>query len=158
MWRVQEAATRSHPRSFQNPAPVDYPYDYNRDQRADVSDENLARVNTTNFLTALKLLNFAVAGMPSPAGGLRGGTSQIGGSWFASKSLGMAMEDGRCLSRSDAPLLGLLESQAILEGVPAAKLGGSLNHQNPWRIRYGSNGETFQLFRLIMTLPEPASQ
>jgi hypothetical protein len=40
-----------------NPAAVDDPYDYNRDRRVDVSDENLTRVFRSNFLTALRLID-----------------------------------------------------------------------------------------------------
>ena len=51
-----ENAARIHPHTFLNPAPIDSPYDFNRDQRVNSSDENFARINNTTFLTALKLI------------------------------------------------------------------------------------------------------
>jgi hypothetical protein len=51
------ALTRSHPRSPLAPAPVDFPYDYNRDGSVDVTDVALARANQTSPLTALKLIS-----------------------------------------------------------------------------------------------------
>jgi hypothetical protein len=51
-----ENAARIHPHTFLNPAPVDDPYDYNRDKRVNTSDENYSRINSTSFLTALKLI------------------------------------------------------------------------------------------------------
>ena len=47
---------RNNPRTFLDPAEIDYPYDYNRDQRVNATDVLLARNNTTNFLTSLNLI------------------------------------------------------------------------------------------------------
>ncbi len=47
---------RNNPRSFLDPAAVDFPYDYNRDGRVNATDVLLARNNQTNFLTSLKLI------------------------------------------------------------------------------------------------------
>ena len=54
-----ENAARQNPRNGLNPAPIDDPYDFNRDKRVDVSDENLTRVHRSNFLTALKLIDLS---------------------------------------------------------------------------------------------------
>jgi len=48
---------RNNPRNFLNPAPIDSPYDYNRDQRVNVTDVLLARNNQTNFPAALRLID-----------------------------------------------------------------------------------------------------
>ncbi|MBN2475191.1 MAG: VWA domain-containing protein [Pirellulales bacterium] len=47
---------RNNPRTFLNPAGVDFPYDYNRDARVNATDMLLARNNQTHFLNALKLI------------------------------------------------------------------------------------------------------
>jgi len=47
---------RNNPRTFLDPADIDYPYDFNRDQRVNATDVLLARNNTTNFLTGLRLI------------------------------------------------------------------------------------------------------
>ncbi|MBN2477300.1 MAG: hypothetical protein JXB62_22025 [Pirellulales bacterium] len=47
---------RNNPRTFLNPAAVDFPYDYNRDARVNATDMLLARNNQTHFLNALKLI------------------------------------------------------------------------------------------------------
>jgi len=47
---------RNNPRTFLDPAGIDFPYDYNRDQRVNTTDLLLARNNTSNFLTSLKLI------------------------------------------------------------------------------------------------------
>ncbi len=39
-----------------NPAPLDSPYDFNRDARIDAIDMLIARANQTHFLNALKLI------------------------------------------------------------------------------------------------------
>ena len=53
------STARNNPRSFLNPAEIDCPYDYNRDQRVAATDVLLARNNQTNFLTALKLIDLS---------------------------------------------------------------------------------------------------
>ena len=54
-----ENGARQNPRNFQNPAPVEFDFDFNRDARVNISDENIARQNSTNFLTALRLLDLS---------------------------------------------------------------------------------------------------
>ncbi len=49
---------RNNQRSFLNPAPVDFDYDFNRDQRVNTTDLLLARNNTTSFQSALALWDF----------------------------------------------------------------------------------------------------
>ena len=53
---------RNNPRTFLNPAPIDFPYDYNSDAKVNATDMLLARNNPTNFLTALKLITVPEAG------------------------------------------------------------------------------------------------
>ncbi|MBN2474271.1 MAG: hypothetical protein JXB62_06670 [Pirellulales bacterium] len=48
---------RNNPRTFLNPAGIDFPYDYNRDARVNATDMLLARNNQTHFLNALKLIS-----------------------------------------------------------------------------------------------------
>ncbi len=45
---------RNNPRTFLDPAGIDYPYDYNRDQRVNTTDLLLARNNQTHMFTALR--------------------------------------------------------------------------------------------------------
>ena len=52
-----ELLARSHPRNVLNPAPLDSPYDYNRDKRVDPADQLIARSNQTSVLTALRLIS-----------------------------------------------------------------------------------------------------
>ena len=47
---------RNNTRNFLDPAEIDFPYDYNRDQRVGTTDLLLARNNATNFLTDLNLI------------------------------------------------------------------------------------------------------
>ncbi len=53
---------RNNPRNFLNPAEIDLPYDYNRDQRVNTTDVLLARNNQTNFLTAFRMLDLSDVG------------------------------------------------------------------------------------------------
>jgi hypothetical protein len=57
-------AARDNPRSFLNPAPIDFAYDYDRDARVNATDILIARDHPTHFLNALKLLNIP-AGQPA---------------------------------------------------------------------------------------------
>ncbi len=60
---------RNNTRNFLDPAGIDYPYDYNRDQRVNTTDLLLARNNTTNFLTSLRLITApGKAGVTGKAG------------------------------------------------------------------------------------------
>lgn len=61
-----ENGARQNPRNFLDPAPIDDPYDFNRDGFVTISDENIARQNGTNFLTELVMLDLAEL---SPTGG-----------------------------------------------------------------------------------------
>jgi hypothetical protein len=47
---------RDNPRNFLNRAPIDFPYDYNRDSFVDGFDLAVTRDNGTNFVTALQLI------------------------------------------------------------------------------------------------------
>ena len=60
-----ENGARQNPRNFLDPAPIDDPYDFNRDGFVNISDENIARQNGTNFLTELAMLDLTGV---SPAG------------------------------------------------------------------------------------------
>ncbi|MBN2473342.1 MAG: proprotein convertase P-domain-containing protein [Pirellulales bacterium] len=53
---------RNNPRTFLNPAAVDFPYDYNRDARVNATDMLLARNNQTHFLNALRLITVPAIG------------------------------------------------------------------------------------------------
>jgi len=61
---------RNNPRTLLNPAGIDFPYDFNRDQRVNATDVLLARNNQTSFGNALKLFDLSSppeGGTPSPA-------------------------------------------------------------------------------------------
>lgn len=64
---TDELLARHNPRSFLNPAPIIYPYDFNRDGFVDATDQLLARHNPTNFLNALELITVPGAGPPASA-------------------------------------------------------------------------------------------
>ncbi|HUT13222.1 MAG TPA: hypothetical protein VMY42_22225, partial [Thermoguttaceae bacterium] len=57
--------TRNNPRSFLNPAQIDFAYDHNRDGRVNTTDVLLARNNQTSFLDALRLID--LPGLPPAA-------------------------------------------------------------------------------------------
>jgi len=68
---ADELGARAHPRNALDPAPIDDPYDYNRDKRVDPGDELIARANQTSALNALKLINLsALAGTGFGDGGI----------------------------------------------------------------------------------------
>ena len=50
---------RNNPHHSLDPAAIDFAYDYNRDERVNATDVLLARNNSTNFLTALTLLDLS---------------------------------------------------------------------------------------------------
>jgi len=50
---------RNNPRSFLEPAEIDFPYDHNRDGRVNTTDVLLARNNQTSFLDALRLIDLS---------------------------------------------------------------------------------------------------
>jgi len=47
---------RDNQRTFRDPAPIDFRYDYNRDERVNATDMLIARNNTTHFRNALRLI------------------------------------------------------------------------------------------------------
>ena len=53
---VDALLARNNPRSLTNPAPIDFPYDYDRDARVNATDMLLARNNQTHLFDALKLI------------------------------------------------------------------------------------------------------
>jgi len=53
---VDALLARNNPRTFINPAPIDFPYDFSRDQRVNATDMLIARNNQTHSLNALKLI------------------------------------------------------------------------------------------------------
>ena len=53
---VDVLLARNNPRTFLNPAPVDFDFDYNRDKRVNATDVLLARNKQTHLLDALKLI------------------------------------------------------------------------------------------------------
>jgi len=59
---------RNNPRSFLDPAAVDFAYDYDRDGRVNTTDVLLARNNQTSFLSTLRLIDLSSGG-PQPAAG-----------------------------------------------------------------------------------------
>ncbi len=50
-------AARDNQRNFLDPAPIDSPFDFNRDARVDVTDMLIARHNQAHFLNALRLIS-----------------------------------------------------------------------------------------------------
>jgi hypothetical protein len=68
---VDVLMARNHPRTFVDPAPIDFPYDFNRDGRVNATDMLLARNNQTGLATALRLIDPRVgkSGAPMPAPG-----------------------------------------------------------------------------------------
>ncbi|NQU21406.1 MAG: lamin tail domain-containing protein, partial [Candidatus Nealsonbacteria bacterium] len=51
---------RNNPRDFVTPAPIDFPYDFNRDGSVNATDVLLARNNQTNFMSKLELVDLSV--------------------------------------------------------------------------------------------------
>src|SRR5205807_263013 len=58
---ADELGARANQRNFEDPAPIDFAYDFDRDGRVDATDQLIARQNQTNFLTALKLIGAPAA-------------------------------------------------------------------------------------------------
>jgi hypothetical protein len=67
---VDRAATRSNPRHFASPAPIDFPFDFNRDTLVDSIDRAIVRAYLTAGGDGLILLNHPGEG-PSPAAGVQ---------------------------------------------------------------------------------------
>jgi len=53
---VDVLLARNNPRTLTNPASIDFPHDFNRDQRVNATDMLIARNNQTHLLNALKLI------------------------------------------------------------------------------------------------------
>ncbi|MCH8046032.1 MAG: pre-peptidase C-terminal domain-containing protein [Planctomycetes bacterium] len=68
--QADRAATRSNSRSFFSPAPIDFPFDFNRDGLVDGVDRAIVRANLSAGIGGLILLNQAGGG-PSPLAGLQ---------------------------------------------------------------------------------------
>ena len=58
---TDEILTRVNQRSAFTPAPITFPYDFNRDKQVNATDEILARLNTTGAFSSLRLIT------PGPA-------------------------------------------------------------------------------------------
>lgn len=83
---IDMLGARDNPRDFLDPAPIDFPYDYDRDARVNAVDMLIARDNQTHFLDALKLIT--VPGKHLAQGTTAGGSMILeGGS--------MILEGGR---------------------------------------------------------------
>ncbi|MBN2477396.1 MAG: hypothetical protein JXB62_22515 [Pirellulales bacterium] len=65
---VDMLLARNNPRTLLDPAPIDFPYDYNRDARVNATDMLLARANQTHFLNALHLFRREPAVMITEVG------------------------------------------------------------------------------------------
>jgi hypothetical protein len=59
---TDKLAARNNPRTFLNPAPIDFAYDFNRDKKVNATDELIASNNGTTFLTALKMISVPAVG------------------------------------------------------------------------------------------------
>jgi hypothetical protein len=59
---ADELLARANPRNLLNPAPIDSPYDYNRDRNVDPADQLIARANQTSLVNALQLIDLSSAG------------------------------------------------------------------------------------------------
>lgn len=57
---------QNNPRDEQNPAPIEFAYDYNRDGLVNATDVDIANASATNAATALKLIEPPVKGDPPP--------------------------------------------------------------------------------------------
>ncbi|MCI0535442.1 MAG: hypothetical protein L0Z50_09440, partial [Verrucomicrobiales bacterium] len=68
---ADELLARANPRNALNPAPIDFDYDFNRDQRVDPADQLIARANPSNALNALKLISLTSGASVSPLGAAR---------------------------------------------------------------------------------------
>ncbi|HOA74141.1 MAG TPA: hypothetical protein PKL76_11900 [Phycisphaerae bacterium] len=55
---TDELLARNNPHTFLNPAPIDSPYDYNRDRLVSATDQLISRDNATTFLDNLKPIVF----------------------------------------------------------------------------------------------------
>jgi len=58
---------RNNQRTGLNPAPINFPFDFNRDRRVDINDVSIARNNQTTGLNALRMIS-----VPSVGGGVGG--------------------------------------------------------------------------------------
>jgi hypothetical protein len=54
--KIDVQLARNNPRTFLNPAPIEFPYDYNRDARVNTTDMLIARDNPTSFIDDLNLI------------------------------------------------------------------------------------------------------
>jgi len=53
---IDTLLARNNPRTLTDPAPIDFPYDFNRDARVNATDMLIARNNQTHSLNALRLI------------------------------------------------------------------------------------------------------
>lgn len=54
---VDELLARANPKNVFDPAPIDFPYDYNRDGHVDAADQLIARSQRTTVFDALRLID-----------------------------------------------------------------------------------------------------
>ena len=95
---------RDNQRNFLNPAPIDFPYDYDRDARVNATDMLIARNNTTHFLNALRLITIPV-GKVDAEGAKQAGTRLD------------SQADSETHASDDEPDLPVLEAAHVLEHV-----------------------------------------
>ena len=73
---TDEIMARMDPHHFLDPALIDNPHDYNRDEKVNATDEIIARSNGTHFLTRLQLITApslsAPVAVPEPSALLLG--------------------------------------------------------------------------------------
>src|SRR4029079_11874255 len=61
---ADEIGTRNHQRTLTNPAPIDFPYDFNGDGFVNAGDQITARTYRDTFLTALRLIDVPLTSTP----------------------------------------------------------------------------------------------
>ena len=81
---ADELRARANQRTLLDPAPIDFPYDYNRDKRGGPADQLIARANQTVLLNSLRLIDLSASGLSGLATTLSStGTKQLSPAAFS---------------------------------------------------------------------------
>lgn len=148
---ADEILTRNNSRTLLNPAPIDFPYDFNRDKRVDPADQLIARGHQTTVVTALKLIDLTGVGPSSyvlDGAGLPGQTVYQ----LASRaSTSVSSVTWRVLSRGGGEAL-VLEVRRAPHGIVRVETTEDL-HTQAWSVLDVPEAETGDDVNLRWVLP-----
>jgi hypothetical protein len=101
---IDEILTRQNPRTFVNPAPIDFRYDFNRDGFVNAADQILARISTSTVGFSLELISFS-GGLQSMSAAATNPSAPAPGESLVAARIGVALAQNEQTIMQDQSIL-----------------------------------------------------